>query len=317
MILITCIILMISSFSSFGEETSTYDDLQHSRHEKVRLKSVDTLKKYNRDADTYFLYNNVLELEGNHQQVSHNLKNYYPKLPDYYQVLYKPIFYQNQLQVQGNIFTADNYEGNSFGITTKHDYKNHNFGASLGKDTRNFNGDVISANYYKFLYSYRFSYFSKYVAELSLSPDNRFLPSFSILQQYYFSINKENAAFVGISNNNYQRSSEWFHTIMAGWEHYYQDFIFHANAFGTFQTGPWLAAMQYGLTYNIDYRSAIRATYGFGESIDDINLFGQFQEYNLKYNIHIKSMNYIIFVNHYDSQYRLENRLGAALEWSY
>lgn len=318
MIFITYLFLLVfSGFALAQEDNTIYDDLQHHRHQKVLNSTLSTIKQNRYDADTYFIYNNVLELEDEHEEVASKLKNYYPKLPDYYQHLYKKIYFQNKLSVQADIFKADNYKGTSFGLTSQHDYKNHNFGLALGQDTRNFNGDLVSANFYKFLYSYRFSYFSKYVAEFSVSPEDKFLPSFGLSQQYYFSLNKTNAAFVGLSNNFYKRNNNWFHTVSGGWEHYYRDFIFHANAFITLAPKDVLTAMQYGLTYNIDYRSAIKASYTFGESVDDANLFGVFQEYNLRYNIHVKSLNYIVFINHYDSNFRLENRLGGAVEWSY
>lgn len=303
--------LLIIPFIIHG--TSTH---ANSLSQKLSL----AIKNNPNDLDSFYLYNKELVKEKRWDLVSRYMNKYYPQIHnEYYQILFKNLYYKNTLNFTADTFKANNNNtGTSLNLDYSHRINSGDiFTLGFKNDSRNFNGDILTAKEYAIGYQTLLSRILTYQASLSHSPENLFLATYSLSQMFYMPATENTSINFGLRNSFFEKANRFNHTFIIGGDYYYQKNIFSANSYLTINPYKTLLSMTLSHIYSFSYKHQIRSHLSFGESLDDIHLISGFKEFGVKYTYNLKQWAPSVFVNHYQSKYRLENKLGVQIQWKF
>lgn len=288
---------------------------------EVMDKKIKTLSKHfskNRsDVESFKKLNDLLILKGKYITVEKNLSNYDTYKIEYNKIRVKELYYKNSLIVDGNFFTRYSFKGANTSIFYRRTFEGVNkIGLGLQNESRNFSGNVKNARSLTIEYQRKLSINALYQGSLESSPENSFLPKVSLQHILYFNYFRDSSSFAGVKTSKYV-GQDFFNTFFVGNEYYYKDNIFHVTFYGLVRDGDFSPSLSLAHTYYFNYRSFLKSTIGFGDGLDDYNIYGNFKQFNLKYTYQFHNLEPFVQSTYYNSNYRKEYSLGAGIRWSF
>lgn len=271
------------------------------------------------DSESFYLLNKLYLHENRQDLVDLNMDKYYPRLnKTYNKILFSPLRYKNYMVIEGGITTSSSFTGENAALSYLRQISSKNYlGLSFLQENRNFNGSQRSDSLLGITFQRKTKPSSLYSLTFSTGLNDGFFPETNLLNQYYFKINNKLSGFVGLRNSIYSQDNELLNTIMSGFEYYRGKNIFHLNGYLLFLPSEELPSISISHSYYFNYRSILKTTFSFGKSLDDIDLFGPFHQFTLRYSHKFPEVSPYIQGNYYHSDFREEFILSGGIEWRF
>lgn len=279
--------------------------------------AIKFFKKNPTDVESYLKLNTLYLLHGDYEKVEKNLSNYTQLKNEYNKIILSPLYYKNKLLIEGSLFSSDSFRGSNLNIMYQRTFKGINkIGFGYTFENRDFLGSIKKAERYTVSYQRKISTKESYEGSFSYSPSNSFLSQYSLLNMYYFSLFSYSSTFVGLRNSKYE-NRDVLNTMIIGHDYYIGSHILNATAFGTLAPDDFLPSLALSHTYYFDYRSSIKSTFSFGRSFEDISIYSNFRQVNLKYMYKFHNIEPFVNLNFYDSDFRNEYLFGGGFQWNF